>query len=671
MTKRFFLVIAGAVLIITTVFSQKLTQEQLTKGRWLSQKEYDSRGDIGKYFQPTDAPEGPVHPVAEFEIMQGVLIAYPFGIPMDLIVEMAEDVVVTTIVSSSSQANSVSAQYENAGANMDHIEFLIEPHDTYWTRDYGPWFIREEDQISIVNFTYNRPRPDDDVMPINIANDLGINYYNMPVVHTGGNFMCDGFGVAAQTELVYQENSISNDQVDQYMEDYLGVTDNYVVNDPLDDYIMHIDCWGKFLDYDKVLVVSVPESDYRYEDYEAAANYFATRNCAYGYPWEVIRIYGPGDYPYTPYSNSLILNKKVFLPITGSQYDDDAIATYEEAMPGYEIIPIMAGSNGWLNTDALHCRTHEIADIGMLKITHIPPFHGEVEYTGEQYFIEAEIHAYSNEALYPDSLLLYYKINEGDYSSVLMTQTEGENYGAFIDATAGDEVSYYIHAADESGRSEDSPYIGAADPFTFIIEDGNFLALTPDTLNIGNDEGQKITVTNMGNSDIDIQNIIEQDNHSDIWWIDYTVPEISEYPYTLAAGESIDVFIDYIIFKNIFYDSLLVITQDSTYHSIITMENVSAGELTNETSELSFYPNPLTDRGEVSFTLQEPAAVELDIYNVQGQLIETLEASRLTSGSYTYTWSGETFDGKDAEKGIYLVYLQIDDRVVTKKWVKM
>jgi len=111
----------------------------------------------------------------------------------------------------------------------------------------------------------------------------------MPVVHTGGNYMCDGFSVAAQTELIYEENTISNDQVDQNMEDYLGASENFVIEDPLGDYIKHIDCWGKFLDVDKVLIAEVPESDPRYSDYEDAANYFSTRNCAYGYPYEVVR----------------------------------------------------------------------------------------------------------------------------------------------------------------------------------------------------------------------------------------------------------------------------------------------------------------------------------------------------------------------------------------------
>ena len=42
-------------------------------------------------------------------------------------------------------------------------------------------------------------------------------------------------------------------------------------------------------------------------------------------------------------------------------------------MPGYTIVPIMESSyTPWLSTDALHCRTHELADLGMLYLKHYP-----------------------------------------------------------------------------------------------------------------------------------------------------------------------------------------------------------------------------------------------------------------------------------------------------------
>lgn len=671
MNKKFLLLSLALLWSGISLFSQVLSPEELKQGRWLSQEEYENRSEVGKFFSPTDPPEGPIHPVAEFEPMQGVLIAYPFGIPMELIVEMSEGVLVTTIVSSESQANSVTTMYENAGVTMENVDFLIEPHDTYWTRDYGPWFIREEDKVSIINFTYNRPRPDDDIMPINIANIYGVDYYNMPVVHTGGNYMNDGFGIAAQTELVYEENSISDDQVDLYMEEYMGITDNYVIDDPLGDYIKHIDCWGKFLDVDKVIISEVPESDPRYDDYEAAANYFASRNCAYGYPFEVIRVWAPGNYPYTPYTNSLILNDKVFLPITGSTHDAAAIATYEEAMPGYEIVPILDGNQDWINSDALHCRTHEIADFGMLKITHIP-FHGEVDFSGEAYFVQTKIHAYSNEALYTDSLLLYVSINEGEYTPTTMWQNGGDNYVAELWANPGDQVSYYIHAADESGRSEDLPYVGEADPFVFSVEAiSEILVFSPDTLFVAETEEYKITINNIGNGAADITDIFRSEPGSPLWVIDHTIPEITAYPYQLLPTETIEVYLDVFVSKDIFYDSLIVTTTDNQYHSIVAYDGVGTTDMDQSQASLLIAPNPITSQGNIQLVLEESAAVILEIYHVNGQLIERLENSRLSAGTYQYPWDGRNSEGKAMENGVYLVRLQKDNEVSIQKWIKM
>lgn len=669
MKKNCLIVILAVLFASNGLFSQQLSPEELLRGRWLSQEEYNNRGNLN-ILEPSDAPEGPIQAIGEFESMQGVLIAYPFGIPMNLIVEMSEIARVTTIVSSQSQANTVTSTYESAGVNMENVDFLIEPHDTYWTRDYGPWFIREEDQISIVNFTYNRPRPDDDIMPVNVANMLGIPYYNMPVVHTGGNYMCDGFGIAAQTELVYEENSISNDQVDQYMEDYLGITDNFVIPDPLGDYIKHIDCWGKFLDTDKVLVAEVPESDPRYDDYEAAADYFATRNCAYGYPFEVVRVYAPGDYPYTPYTNSLILNNKVFLPITGSQWDEEAIATYEEAMPGYEIVPIMAGNDDWLNTDALHCRTHEIADIGMLKITHIPAYHGEVEYQ-MSYEIDAKIHPYSGADLYPDSLLVYYKINDGEYESMVMADMGDETYMAEIAANPGDEVAYYIHAADESGRSENAPYIGGYDPFTFTISsnDPSYLKITPDSLYYFEDN--HVYVKNIGTDNILIDTIHGGAYYNETYVFGDFDPIIEEYPYSLAPNDSIDITIDfYIGSREIWWDQLQVVTADSTYICMIGNDITETQEI-NHKNSIKLLPNPMISNGIISVILEESAPVQIEIYQLNGQLIKTLENSRLSAGTHEFMWDGKTNAGDNMDAGVYLVKFQIGDETQIQKWIKM
>ncbi|MBN1281216.1 MAG: agmatine deiminase family protein, partial [Candidatus Thermoplasmatota archaeon] len=140
-------------------------------------------------------PPTPIRQPAEFEPMEGVLIRYQFGISYQIIAEMAEDVTVVTIVSSTSQMNTVLSAYASQGVNLDHCEFLIAPTDSYWTRDYGPWFIiTGDDEQGVVDFTYNRPRPNDDQIPVVYANNQSIPWYFMDLVHTGGNYMTDGQG---------------------------------------------------------------------------------------------------------------------------------------------------------------------------------------------------------------------------------------------------------------------------------------------------------------------------------------------------------------------------------------------------------------------------------------------------------------------------------------------
>ena len=63
-----------------------------------------------------------------------------------------------------------------------------------------------------------------------------------------------------------------------------------------------------------------------------------------------------------PYTNSIILNNKVLVPIENNSYDDDALASYAEALPGYEILGF---TGSWESTDALHCRAKGIPDLEM------------------------------------------------------------------------------------------------------------------------------------------------------------------------------------------------------------------------------------------------------------------------------------------------------------------
>lgn len=427
-----------------------------------------------EHVRSTMPPPGPVTAISEFQPMSGVMVAYPgrFGVPMSLLREISQIAQLKVLVYPASDSNTVKSLLTSNGVNMANVKYWVINHDSYWTRDYGPWFILDgNDQISVVDFTYNRPsRPYDDAAMIQVANKMQVNRYEMPLVHTGGNYMVNGYGTAASTDLVEEENNnLSTADIQTLVSNYLGIDDYMLFPDPQGEYIAHVDCWGKFLGVDKVLIAQVSTTNSNYNKYEEIANTFANSFSPWGNRYQVFRIYMPSTgSKATPYTNSLILNDHVFVPITGSQWDNDAIATYEQAMPGYTIVPVMQSNmTPWLNTDALHCRTHELADVGMLYIRHYPVLGSQSASSPIE--ITAEIKALSGQSFVCDSLLIYFRINNGNWQCTQLDLVSGDQFRGQLNVQSGDEVDYYLFAKDQSGRRECHPYIGAADPHHFSV----------------------------------------------------------------------------------------------------------------------------------------------------------------------------------------------------------
>jgi agmatine/peptidylarginine deiminase len=637
--------------------------------------------EIGRDFAPTTPPAPPVRMVAEFEEMQSVLIRYPFGIPMSLIKEMAEDCKVKTIVASTSQQQTVLGQYEAAGVNTANCEWLLAPSNSYWTRDYGPWFVVDGSyDVGISDFPYNRPRPADDNIPVVLAGDLGIPLYGMNLIHTGGNWMCDGIGVAASTELVWEENpTLSHQQIDTLVWDYLGIHKYHVLPDPLDDYIDHIDCWGKFLDVDKVLIGQVPQSDYRYQDFEFVANYFAFQTSSYGTPFQVYRVYTPGTSPGTPYTNSLILNKKVLVPVTGSQWDDEALAAYEEAMPGYEIVGVM--HNTWENTDALHCRTKGIADPGMLHISHMPLL-GNKAFQME-WELQADIIPYTGLSAISDSLRCFYRFNDDEFQTVPLQHINGYAYKATLPfALPGTEVSYYLRAADYSGRKKNHPYIGAPDPHVFTIGYAVDAIATPDTLVFLTEydaiEGLTFNLSNYTGGELVINNI--ETEHFDLpfpWYID---PLTIELPYTMAVNEvlPLNVKIAMIVdspLGELVTDTLDIFTEFGHHKVVLKVDSDLITSIPDPFAHISssiiesISPNPFNSITRISFSLDRASKASLTVYNLQGQAVKVLADREFVSGSHEVNWDGNNESGNEVSSGIYLLKLSTERGVDFKKLI--
>ena len=665
--------------LLTTAFLQ--AQEQLpVLTHEMTPEEELRRHEIGRDFTPTDPPDTPVRSIAEFEQMQSVLVRYPFGIPMSLIKEMAEDCKVKTIVASTSEQQTVLNQYISAGVNTANCEWLIAPTNSYWTRDYGPWFVADgNNEIGICDFPYNRPRPNDDNIPVVLAQQMGIPLWGMNLIHTGGNWMDEGLGNGSSTTLVWTENpNLTEEEIDTLVKDYLGVTKYHVLDDPLDDYIEHIDCWGKFLDVDKVIIGQVPQSDYRYADYEYVANYFAFQTSAYGTPFQVYRVYTPGTYPYTPYTNSLILNSKVFVPITGSQWDDEALASYEEAMPGYEIVGVLHGT--WENTDALHCRAKGIADVDMLYIAHMPLM-GNKDFQME-YQLEAEITPFSGMGVIGDSIRCHYKVNDGEYQSVKMEQVSGYTYQVTLPFfEPGSEVLYYLRAADISGRRANHPYIGAPDPHVFTVGYAPTAIVEPDTLIYLTAEdmvnGKSFSIFNYTDGDLVINDIEEEGYGMFHWYIDQfnmTFPYIMEMTESMSFNVKLSIPVNHPA-GELVSDTLDIITENGLQQVILKVDSdllsgiLHPGESNYPFGIESVSPNPFQNSTRISINLDENLKVFLAVYNLDGQIVSILNDRNFDDGKHEFSWDGKDQSGAAVSSGVYLLKLETNKGTEFKKLI--
>lgn len=412
---------------------------------------------------PTDdPPPQPVVNPGEWERMTGVLIRYPLGLSYSLIVEMAEDIEVMTIVSSLSQMQTVYHNYQSNGVNVANCTWLIAPSNSMWTRDYGPWYIfTGEDIQGITDHIYNRPsRPHDNNIPWVLGDTLDIPVYGMPVIHAGGNHMGDGMGVSMSTNLVYNENpNYTQTEVDEFMLLYVGAEDYDVLPDILSGGIHHIDCWAKMIDPGRLMVKRLDPPN---ATLEANVEYWESKMSPYGKPYEVIRIDCASS---TPYTNALILNTKVLVPLFNHPLDAQAMQTWAEAMPGYEILGF---TGGWVSNDAIHCRTMGMTDRYMLRIVHVPL--GDRENNGEDYLVEADIHPYSDQSISPGFPLIWWKTGGGTFTSAPMTFQGDDIYQGYIPQQPDySSLQYYIQAEDGSGRSETHPFIGAGNPHSFRV----------------------------------------------------------------------------------------------------------------------------------------------------------------------------------------------------------
>jgi hypothetical protein len=79
------------------------------------------------------------------------------------------------------------------------------------------------------------------------------------------------------------------------------------------------------------------------------------------------------------------------------------------------------------------------------------------------------------------------------------------------------------------------------------------------------------------------------------------------------------------------------------------------------------YPNPFRSLTRIDYSIPQAGQVSLEIYNLNGELIRTLQSGQKPEGKYSVTWNGVNNSGNHVNSGIYFYRLQTNHFIETKR----
>ncbi len=85
------------------------------------------------------------------------------------------------------------------------------------------------------------------------------------------------------------------------------------------------------------------------------------------------------------------------------------------------------------------------------------------------------------------------------------------------------------------------------------------------------------------------------------------------------------------------------------------------------TLSINNYPNPFNPTTTISYSLPESGMSSVKIYNLKGQLVNTLVNKEMQSGQHSVVWNGIDASGKLVSSGLYFTRVENVGKAVTRK----
>lgn len=79
------------------------------------------------------------------------------------------------------------------------------------------------------------------------------------------------------------------------------------------------------------------------------------------------------------------------------------------------------------------------------------------------------------------------------------------------------------------------------------------------------------------------------------------------------------------------------------------------------------YPNPFNSRTVISFTLDRPEIISLDIYDLLGKLVRSYRADMKSAGLHSIIWDGRDFAGQPVSSGVFFYRLKAGEKSESRR----
>lgn len=82
---------------------------------------------------------------------------------------------------------------------------------------------------------------------------------------------------------------------------------------------------------------------------------------------------------------------------------------------------------------------------------------------------------------------------------------------------------------------------------------------------------------------------------------------------------------------------------------------------------LQNYPNPFNPTTKIEFNIPNSAQVEVNIFDINGQLVKRLINDFLEKGYHQSTWDAKNQMGQIVASGTYIYQVKSDNQIISKK----